>query len=203
MVYQLKAKTDKDYVFAKHSPTNFFSYTALVEEVNSLMNKLPDYLNPDTYHWNLFITDVCLANKYGCSYSKGYTDYKEHNIYIPCTLEGVYLGLSHEIGHMVDAMLGISDTKEWQDIFAEFKRKYRNSTVFQELGIEEQRLIAREFFAEAFQVFLNDKYFDLYSKHDYIYFDNRSYFRELYCFMGRCVDLLFFKKNNINVLFYE
>lgn len=42
-----------------------------------------------------------------------------------------------------------------------------------------------------------------YSKHDYIYFDNRSYFRELYCYMGRCVDLLFFKKNNINVLFYE
>lgn len=103
---------------------------------------------------------------------------------------------------MVDTMLGISETKEWEDIFKDFKQKYRNSNLFQQLGLVKEGLSAREFFAEAFRVFLSDKYWDLYSRKDYIYYDDRRFFRELYCYIGRCVDLLFFK-NSTNVMLYE
>lgn len=203
MIYQLKAKADKDYVFGEESSTNFLCYTELVNESNTLMGKLPEYLNPDKYHWNLYVTDCCLAEKFGLSYSvAGLTDFKKQSIYINSTIEGVFMALPHEIGHMVDTILGISETAEWKCIFDDFKRKYGKSDLFQRLGLVKESLNAREFFAEVFRVFVSDKYWDLYSRKDYIYYDDRTYFKELYCYIRRCIDLLFFK-DSLNVLFYE
>ena len=203
MIIQLKKDSTEEFVFDEESSLNFPCYTELIKVLSEMLDKMPPYLNTEKV-WQLYVTDCCLEEKYNLPYAvEGVTDFKSEIIYIRNTLSGVFQALPHEIGHMVDKMLGISETDSFKKIFLEYKKKYKGSNLFQSLGLVNESLTEREFFAEAFRVFISDEYFDLYSRKDYTFYDDRAYFKDLYYIMRRCVDLLFFKQNKDLVEFSE
>lgn len=199
MIIQIKKCSNEEYIFRGEDDSDFLYYSELVSELTKLLDKLPLYLNPDKKSdWTLFVTDCDLSKKYNFSYEVyGITDFDTKCIYINNTKNGVYFALPHEIGHMVDKMLSdISQTESWQQIFNSYKKKYKDSDLFERMGLVKECLNAREFFAEVFRVYLSDS-LDLFDDYDESY-----YFRDLFGYMKKCVDLLFLKTVE-NVKYYE
>ena len=146
------------------------SNAQLEKEINTTLSKIPNILleKAEKKGWSCRITNLRnLENEYGYDFKiSGLTDYIRSQIVVYATFDGVHYALPHEMGHLLDQLLGnITDSDEWDDIYKKAKTNIKNKwqpewhtkyNILQEkyfLDIENKK----EFFADAFLLYCMDR----------------------------------------------
>lgn len=148
----------KDFVMSDTG--KFISKNQLEETLTSVLNGVPKPLLDkfDKCGWTCVVTNQRnLENEYGYNFPvDGLTDFIKKQIIVYATHNGLYYSLPHEMGHVLDRLLGnITDTEEWS-VICEREKENINHSVHAKI-IKEKYFLdlnnKQEFFADAFLLY--------------------------------------------------
>lgn len=151
---------------------DYFSESQIEKELNEILTKVPRKLQTvaDDLWWKIVVTNTRDLEKECNVKGKvyGYTNFNNKEMVIYATKQAIRESIPHEFAHLLDYILGISKSKEWEEVYNLEVNSYKlMNSIFTTCDNK------TECFADAFMAYINyESYLKRNAERTYKVIDN-------------------------------